>query len=463
MPLLQRLAVLVTRFVGSYVGLVVLPLLVVVLSMNALSANQQTWHLFRRMLFPDASFRPLESGDYRAGGDVRSIVVRFENGVASQLREAITSLTQRIQPVSRAIIDEARRDDAARAGLAQSSQFGLSADTARAVAAPPLTAGDQRGTGLGARPLPTASASGPTVSPGPRIVGQVATPQSTGTPPPGDASGDSPGPNSTQALPLDQDVSFSTPAGPLQETPPPFSTPPGAPDGTATVVLTVAPTPTAIPITPIASVTAAPPLSTATAGVSLPSVTPGGPGPGLPGAATPEQLPTQSGAIVTRVPGTPTRTPEPGGGDPGPSTTATPTTPAEPEFVMDLSLPGGVPLSIQPIFSGVLQFRAGQAQTRTVNVQNNGTRAFRYSVGTAGGSGPLWTDTAGGLQMVIAKNGAEVYRGPLSMADQHIGQLARGGQDTLVITVFLPSSAGNAFQGLTTTVSFTFTATAVGP
>ncbi|CAA9274292.1 MAG: hypothetical protein AVDCRST_MAG77-3338, partial [uncultured Chloroflexi bacterium] len=38
--------------------------------------------------------------------------------MASHLREAITSLTQRLPPVSLAIIDEARRDEAARASRA---------------------------------------------------------------------------------------------------------------------------------------------------------------------------------------------------------------------------------------------------------------------------------------------------------------------------------------------------------
>jgi hypothetical protein len=128
---------------------------------------------------------------------------------------------------------------------------------------------------------------------------------------------------------------------------------------------------------------------------------------------------------------------------------------------MDLSVPGGSAVNIQPIFSGALDFKAGDSQTRTVNVQNNGTRTFRYFMGTSGGSGALWTDTVNGLQMVVTKNGTEVYRGPLNMADQQIGQLSRGGQDTLVITVSLPSTAGNSYQGLSTSVSYNFTAVIV--
>jgi hypothetical protein len=128
---------------------------------------------------------------------------------------------------------------------------------------------------------------------------------------------------------------------------------------------------------------------------------------------------------------------------------------------MDLSVPGGNSISFQPIFSGVLEMKAGETITRTVNIQNNGTRTFRYYLSTSGGNGLLWTDPGNGLQMRVQKNGTDVYAGPLEMPDQQIGQLARGGQDTLVITVSLPATAGNAYQGLSTGVSYNFTAVAV--
>jgi len=128
---------------------------------------------------------------------------------------------------------------------------------------------------------------------------------------------------------------------------------------------------------------------------------------------------------------------------------------------MDLSVRGGSSLNSQPIFSGALEFKAGECQSRTVNVQNNGSRAFRYYLNTSGGSTALWTDGTSGLQMTVSKNGAGVYTGPLAMPDQLLGQLARGGQDTLVISVCLPGTTGNAYQGLSTSVSYNFTAVAV--
>ena len=127
---------------------------------------------------------------------------------------------------------------------------------------------------------------------------------------------------------------------------------------------------------------------------------------------------------------------------------------------MDLTVVGGSSTNSQPIFSGALEFKAGETQSRTVNVQNNGTRDFRYYVGTSGGTGVLWTDAVNGIQMSITRNGTLVYSGRLAMADQQLGQLSRGGQDVLVITVWLPTTAGNSYQSQSTTVTYNFTAVA---
>jgi hypothetical protein len=125
--------------------------------------------------------------------------------------------------------------------------------------------------------------------------------------------------------------------------------------------------------------------------------------------------------------------------------------------ILDLSLPRSSSSSFVPIFSGTLSMRAGDSVTKTLQVQNNGTVAFEYRLATSGGTGALWTDATNGLQIVVTRNGTEVYRGSLQMAQQVIGQVARGGQDELSIQVSLPSTAGNSFQRLSTTVSFDFT------
>jgi hypothetical protein len=183
----------------------------------------------------------------------------------------------------------------------------------------------------------------------------------------------------------------------------------------------------------------------------------------------PTVAPTGTMPPPTAVP--PTATSSAGGSDPGPvspAATATPTPAATPtptvtlpEVALDLTVPGGSSVSLVPIFSGTLQMGAGDSVVRTLSVQNNGARTFRYYLNTSGGAGPLWTDPTNGLQMVITRNGTEVYRGSLSMPDQLLGELARGGQDSLVLTVSLPATAGNTFQGLSTTIAFNFTAVTV--
>ncbi|HEU5318670.1 MAG TPA: hypothetical protein VFX49_21330 [Chloroflexota bacterium] len=126
---------------------------------------------------------------------------------------------------------------------------------------------------------------------------------------------------------------------------------------------------------------------------------------------------------------------------------------------MDLSVPGGGAGAAQAIFAeaSACEFRPSDDIWKQVYVQNNGTRSIEYSLGTSGGSGLLWTDTTNGLQLEVKKNGAVIYAGSLSMADRVIGQLARGGQDELLMKVFLPATAGNAYQGLSTTITFNFT------
>ena len=440
------------RFITSYVGLVIGSLVVILVAMNALAAAQTAWLLGRPASFSLISFAPLELADYTQQLEARSIVISFENGVAGGLREAVTSLAATIPVVSQRLVDEARRDDQARASLASGSAFGLSADSARAVAAQAVAA-----TGVVPPPLasilaPPAPTVAPSAPPTQTALPSAGAPTATGTP---------------AAQPTQTTAAPATPT----RTATPTSTPSqggagggggGGGGGTAPTATSApagggqAPTQASPPPTPVPGAPTLAPTIAPVSSPTVPVVTPAA-------SATTVPAPTATPVPPAPPPPSPTPTPEP---DPnaasGPTATVTPPpTATPPEFAMDLSVPGGSSVSFQPIFSGTLAMKAGESVTRTVNIQNNGSRTFRYYLNTTGGTGILWSDTANGLQMTVKKNGANVYVGPLEMSDQLIGQLARGGQDTLQITVSLPSSSGNAFQGLSTTVSYNFTAVTV--
>lgn len=443
----KRALAIVARFATSYVGLVVLPLLVIVVSMNALASTQTNFSLFRLVRFGD-SFSSGGLADYRQLQEARSMVVRFEGGVET-LREVVTSLGAVIPAVSSRLVDEVRRDDLARASASTDSPFGLSADTARAIAAQVMGAdalrsratptpggpvavsvGGAGGSALiqfgqsSATPARTpANPGGAPTATGTLAPGTTATPTATATrtatATPDTSGGGAPGATTAPAQ------STAAPGG--QTTPGPASTVPAV----------------------ASTATAALPATTATVAAPTPLV----PSP-TPIAPTMTPLPAPTATPIPPTPIRPTAVPDQDAA--GPTATATPV-----DVAMDLSVPGGSGRSFQPIFSGTFDLKAGDTATRTVHVQNNGSRTFNYFLNTSGGTGLLWTDTTNGLQMVISRNGTEVYRGPLSMSDRQIGQVARGGQDTVTITVSLPTGAGNTFQGLTTTVSYNFTAVAL--
>ncbi len=454
------------RVATSYVGLVVGSLIVILVSMNALATAQTRWQLFRSLRFEEISFAPTELASYAQQGDTRTVVITFNRGVAESLKDTVTSLAGMIPAVSSRIIAEAQREDTARASLATGGGFGLGTDAARAVAAQAVTGAGlpsvASGTIGASSALATPSGSGNVVisfgsSPTSTRAAQPAAATQTAVP----AASVSP----TAALPT------STPVRTATATSAPSGGGSGDPSGTQQPASTQAPPtapgatqipPTVAPASPVATQPAATPS------VSVPTLVPATLTPVLPSPvpATVTTVPVQP--TSTRIPPTPvpsTRTPEPSDPTPGPTGTATiaPTatataTATPPEVAMDLSVPGGSSFSFQPIFSGALEFDAGESQSRTVSIQNNGTRTFQYYLGTSGGTGALWTDAVNGRHMVVTRNGSEAYRGTLQMPDQLLGQLARGGQDTLVVTVYLPSSAGNSYQGLSTTVSYKFTA-----
>jgi hypothetical protein len=98
-----------------------------------------------------------------------------------------------------------------------------------------------------------------------------------------------------------------------------------------------------------------------------------------------------------------------------------------------------------------------------VNVFNGGRLPFTsYTFATAAVDAPtlLWTDPVNGLRLRLRRGTIVLYEGPIAVRDLTLGvTLAPGGADLLELSVYLPSQAGNVVQGLTQTVSITWTAT----
>lgn len=75
---------------------------------------------------------------------------------------------------------------------------------------------------------------------------------------------------------------------------------------------------------------------------------------------------------------------------------------------------------------------------------------------TEAGTAPAYTYTCGGTVTTVLASGPVIT----ANADlPGLSSLAPGGTDHLRVTLTLPSSAGNTFQGLTSTLSYAFTGT----
>ena len=109
----------------------------------------------------------------------------------------------------------------------------------------------------------------------------------------------------------------------------------------------------------------------------------------------------------------------------------------------------------------------GGSISRPYTISNNGGPSFTYALsvsctsGCAGGAGVLWTDATNGLQLTVSRGASVIYSGAISAASNvAMGvTLGPGQSDSLTLKVSLPASASNAYAGLTTVVSFNWTAT----
>jgi hypothetical protein len=126
-------------------------------------------------------------------------------------------------------------------------------------------------------------------------------------------------------------------------------------------------------------------------------------------------------------------------------------------------------------------FLAGDSMSRAVDLVNDGSAALsRVSLAsTAADPSILTTDATNGLQLAVAScSVAWTQSGPASAPTYSCGggvtnlysgravmdsalpglaSLSAGGVDHLLLTVSLPASAGNGFQGQSSTLGLTFT------
>lgn len=128
-------------------------------------------------------------------------------------------------------------------------------------------------------------------------------------------------------------------------------------------------------------------------------------------------------------------------------------------------------------------FLAGDSMSRAVDLVNDGTAALSgiSLASTATVPSVLTTDTTDGLQLTVRScSAAWTQAGPASAPTYScsgtagtlltgpavvdsplagVASLQAGGVDHLLLTVSLPNSAGNSFQGQSSTLGLTFTGT----
>jgi hypothetical protein len=146
---------------------------------------------------------------------------------------------------------------------------------------------------------------------------------------------------------------------------------------------------------------------------------------------------------------------------------------------IDVGAPGGIKKTVPVLTSG---FLPGDSLSRALNLENTGNVALSsvHLANSASPSGPLVTDAVNGLQLTLERcsrawtaggttqlptytcagtrtisyTGPAITTAPLSAPNS----LAPGGEDNLVFTLSLPSTAGNDMQALGATVNLAFTA-----
>src|SRR5688500_18036336 len=228
-----------TQGAVGYATLLTFSLATITGSMFVLSTRQSNEVIFGTQRLANSALSTGASADFKPETPVRTVIVNFEGGVATGLREAVTNLAGAIRAVSSNIINEALREDAARAAAlaARPSAFGLSADSQLAAGAGAL--------GVPVLPpQPTAIPVVPTTAATAPVVPTTAPPAPTAAPP-------TQAPPASTALPPTQPTQpTAVPATPV----PPTGTPlPPAPTATPVPQLPPQPEATTVPSQPTAA------------------------------------------------------------------------------------------------------------------------------------------------------------------------------------------------------------------
>ncbi len=124
---------------------------------------------------------------------------------------------------------------------------------------------------------------------------------------------------------------------------------------------------------------------------------------------------------------------------------------------------GTLNLSTSPS-TGFIQMsgmKPGDSQNSSLQVNNTGSLALNYDASVSQ-TGDIDLYNALELKIGTSSGGSDLYNGLLSGFSGFIGgnrNILSGNSETLFFIVTLPSTAGDALQGKTTNISFTFTAT----
>lgn len=143
---MARLAQLASGEVATYGGLLVLSVTLISGAMFALSGREVAIRLGMSSSFTGASFAADDRANYKADAPARSVAISFEGGVQAAAAQVVAA-SNVLSAVSGKIVEEIRRDEAARVQVVQAqiqsqqgSGFRLSDDTALSAQAPVLRA-----------------------------------------------------------------------------------------------------------------------------------------------------------------------------------------------------------------------------------------------------------------------------------------------------------------------------------
>jgi preprotein translocase subunit SecF len=128
-------------------------------------------------------------------------------------------------------------------------------------------------------------------------------------------------------------------------------------------------------------------------------------------------------------------------------------------FACSIECQGGLGIQVQPahnIFQAV-NMAPGYTDSTQLEVLNTGSQNFAYTVGTmVSGSADLAKVL---LLQIQDSHNRTLYSGALSgLINLHLGSLQAGKDASYTLTVTFPTSAGNQYQGKSTSVNFVFDA-----